>query len=81
MTTATTMITNVVVASSLGGLLVGCVLLLTGTVSVVVVVEGEVVLKEIDAVERKCNTCHYGRIHKNEADYWIHGAMQHNLPK
>ena len=55
MTTATTMITNVVVASSLGGLLVGCVLLLTGTVSVVVVVEGEVVLKEIDAVERKHN--------------------------
>ena len=36
-TTATTMMTDVVVAPSLGGLLVGCVLLLTGTVPVVVV--------------------------------------------
>ena len=34
-TTATTMMTNVVVAPSLGGLL-GCVLLLTGTVPVAV---------------------------------------------
>ena len=31
-TTATTMMTDVVVAPSLGGLLVGCMLLLTGTV-------------------------------------------------
>ena len=37
-TTATTMVTDVVVAPSLGGLLVGCMLLLTGTVPVVVVV-------------------------------------------
>ena len=44
-TTATTMMTIVVAAPSLGGLLVGCVLLLTGTVPVMVVVpkvcEGE----------------------------------------
>ena len=33
---ATTMMTNVVVAPPLGGLLVGCVLLLTGTIPVVV---------------------------------------------
>ena len=60
-TTATTMMTDVVVAPSLGGLLVGCVLLLTGTVPVVVVVPtvlGEegvpgVVSSEIDAVEVK----------------------------
>ena len=32
-----TMMTNVVVAPSLGGLLIGCVLLLTGTVPVVVI--------------------------------------------
>ena len=37
-TTATTMMTNVVVVPSLGRLLVGCVLLLTGTVLVVVIV-------------------------------------------
>ena len=36
-TTATTMITDVVVAPSLGGLLVGCMLLLAETVPVVVV--------------------------------------------
>ena len=60
-TTATTTMTDVVVAPSLGGLLVGCVLLLTGTVPVVVVVPtvlGEegvpgVVSSEIDAVEVK----------------------------
>ena len=34
-TAATTMMTDVVVAPSLGGLLVGCVLLLTGTVVVI----------------------------------------------
>ena len=64
-TTATTMMTDVVVAPSLEGLLVGCVLLLTGTVLVVVVVprvwggqvvptvwEGMVPL-EIDAVGMK----------------------------
>ena len=37
-TTATTMMTNVVVAPSLGRVLVGGVLLLTGTVPVVVIV-------------------------------------------
>ena len=36
-TTATTMMTDVVVAPSLEGLLVGCLLLLTGTVAVVVI--------------------------------------------
>ena len=36
-TIATTMMTNVVVPPSLGGLLVGCVLLLTRTVPVVVI--------------------------------------------
>ena len=35
-TTATTMMTGAVVAPSLGGLLVGCMLLLTGTVVVIV---------------------------------------------
>ena len=45
-TIATTMMTDVVVAPSLEGLLVGCVLLLTGTVTVVVVLRvwGDVVL-------------------------------------
>ena len=45
-TTATTMITDVVVAPPLGGLLVGCMLLLTGAVPVLVFVPtvwGEVV--------------------------------------
>ena len=37
-TTATTMMTDVVVVPSLGRLLVGCVLLLTGTVLVVITV-------------------------------------------
>ena len=36
-TTATTRMTDVVVAPSLEGLLVGCLLLLTGTVAVVVI--------------------------------------------
>ena len=45
-TTATTMTTDVVVAPSLGELLVGCMLLLTGAVPVLVIVPtvwGEVV--------------------------------------
>ena len=53
-TTATTMMTDVVVAPSLGGLLVGCVLLLTRTVPVVVLVptfKGRVIFA--DTVERK----------------------------
>ena len=37
-TTATTMMTNVVVVPSIGRLVVGCVLLLSGTVAVVVIV-------------------------------------------
>ena len=64
-TTATTMMTDVVVASSLGRLVVGCMLLLTGTVPVVIIVptvwRGEVVLtvwegvvsSGVDAVKRK----------------------------
>ena len=55
-TTATTMMTDVVVAPSLGGLLVGCVLLLTGTVPVVVIaptIWGELVSSGLDAVVRK----------------------------
>ena len=54
-TTATTMMTDVVVAPSLGGLVVGCVLLLTETVSVVVIaptVWRQVVSLGIDAGER-----------------------------
>ena len=55
MTTATTMMTDVVVVPSLEGLLVGCVLLLTGKAVVLVTVptlkEG-VILAEVDAVER-----------------------------
>ena len=52
-TTATTMMTDVVVVPSLEGLLVGCVLLI-GTVLVVVTaptVWGKVVCSEINAVE------------------------------
>ena len=58
-TTATTMMTNVVVAPSLGGLLVGCVLLLTGTVPVVVIVP--LVWEEvgIGAVDRKHTLYHF----------------------
>ena len=65
-TTATTMMTDVVVAPSLGGLLVGCVLLLTRTVPVMVVVPavwgGEVALtvwegSGFDAVDRKHTSC------------------------
>ena len=64
-TTATTMMTDVVVVPSLGRLVVGCVLLLTGTVLVVAIVptvwRGEVVLtvwegvlsSGVDAVKRK----------------------------
>ena len=55
-TTATTMMTDVVVAPSLGRVVVGCMLLLTGTVSVVIIVptvwEG-VVSSGVDAVKRK----------------------------
>ena len=57
-TTTTTMMTDVVVAPSLEGLLVGC-MLLTGTVSVVIIVpavwEG-VVSSGLDAVERQHTT-------------------------
>ena len=62
-TTATTMMTDVVVVPSLEGLLVGCVLLLTGTVPVVVIVPtvwggmvvvgGGLVSSGVDAVVRK----------------------------
>ena len=64
-TTATTMMTDVVVAPSLEGLLVGCRLLLTGTVPIVIIFptvwRGEVVLtvwegvvfSRVDAVKRK----------------------------
>ena len=55
-TTATIMMTDVVVAPSLGRFLVGCMLLLTGTVSVVIIFptvwEG-VVSSGVDAVKRK----------------------------
>ena len=57
-TTATTIMTDVVVAPSLGGVVVGCVLLLTRTVSVVVIaptVWRLMVSLEIDAGERKYN--------------------------
>ena len=66
-TTATAMMTNVVVAPSLGGLLVGCMLLLTGAVPVVVVVPTvwgrEVALTVweglgFDAVDKKHTSCH-----------------------
>ena len=53
-TTATTMMTDVVVALSLGGLVVGCVLLQIGTVSVVAIaptVWRQVVSLGIDAGE------------------------------
>ena len=62
-TTATTMMTDVVAAPSLGGLLVGCVLL-----KIVVIVPsvwgGEVTLtvwegSVIDAVDRKHTSCHF----------------------
>ena len=55
-TTAITVMTDVVVAPSLGGLLVGCVLLLTGTVPVVVfapTIWRELVSSGLDAVVRK----------------------------
>ena len=54
-TTATTTMTDVVVVPSLEGLLVGCVLLLTGKAVVLVTVptlEEGVILAEVDAVER-----------------------------
>ena len=54
-TTATAMMTDVGVAPSLGELVVGCVLLLTGTLSVVAIVPTvgrQVVSLEIDAGER-----------------------------
>ena len=67
-TTATTMMTDVVVVPSLEGLLVGC-MLLTGTVPVVTIVptvwEGEVVgggvtSVGLDAAERKHITLYQG---------------------
>ena len=54
-TTVTTMMIDVGVVPSLEGLLVGCVLLLTGKAVVVVTVptlEEGVILAEVDAVER-----------------------------
>ena len=51
-TIATAMMTDVVVAPSLGKLVVGCVLLLTGTVSVVLIAPIVVVSLSIDAGER-----------------------------
>ena len=64
-TTATTMMTTVVVAPSLGGVLVGCVMLLTRAVPVVVIAplvwRGEVVCEGVgvDAVDRKHTPCHF----------------------
>ena len=61
-TTTTTTITDVVVAPSLGGLLVGCMLLLIGRVPVAVTVPtvwGEVVVGWEMAVEMKHITWHY----------------------
>ena len=58
-TTATTMMTNVVVAPSLEGLLVGCVLLLTGTVPVVVTVPSVWEEVGIGAVDRKHTLYHF----------------------
>ena len=67
-TTATTMMAGVVVGPSLGGLLVGCVVLLTGTVPVVVVAPSLAGLLVgckvwervgVDAVERKHTSCHF----------------------
>ena len=67
-TTATTMMTDVVVVPSLGRVVVGCVLLLTGAVLVMVTVptvwEGEV-SSEVDAAERKHITWRNSTIHKN----------------
>ena len=72
-TTATTMMTDVVVVPSLGRLLVGWVLL-TGTVPVGVtvptvwrgvVVGRGVVSSGVDAIERKHITWHHGAIDKN----------------
>ena len=57
-TTATTMMTNVVVAPSLGRLLVGCVLL-TGTVPVVVIVPSVGEEVGIGAVDRKHTLYHF----------------------
>ena len=73
-TTATATTTDVVVAPSLGGVLVGCVLLLTGAVPVVIIIPtvwGEVVAGYgvvalgVDAVEMKRITWYYSTIHKN----------------
>ena len=60
-TTVNTMMTNVVVAPSLWGLLVGCVLLLTGTVPVLVVVPSVTVWEGLgfDAEDRKHTSCHF----------------------
>ena len=53
------MMTNVVVAPSLAGLLVGCVLLLTGTVPVVVIVLTVWEEVGIGAVDRKHTLYHF----------------------
>ena len=65
-TTATIIMTDVVVAPSLGGVLVGCVLLLTRAVPVVVIAPlvwgGEVVAPTrvgVDAVDRIHTSCHF----------------------
>ena len=70
-TTANTMMTDVIVAPSLGGLMLGCMLLLTGAVPVgcvllltgkvpavvnVPTVRGSVVSSEVNSVERKHTT-------------------------
>ena len=68
-TTATTMMTGVIIAPSLGGLMVGCMLLLTGAVPFLVIVPtvwgevvvgGGVVSSGFDAVETKGITWHHG---------------------
>ena len=79
-TTATTMMIDVVVVPSLGGLLVGCVLLLlSGTIPVVVIVpllwirEDTPTVWEvvgIDAVERKYTRCHFTWIETQSTEMW-----------
>ena len=67
------MMTGVIIAPSLGGLLVGCMLLLTGAVPFLVIVPtvwgevvvgGGVVSSGFDAVETKGITWHHGTIYK-----------------
>ena len=65
-TTGTTMTTDVVVAPSLGELLVGCMLLLTGTVPLVIICSLPLPL---DAVERNNTKCHFTWIETQDTKY------------